>query len=137
MAKELDDIEPHSGLQQLRTRLQNIHDAISNFQSSTAKLLILDSSLDIGPGGDPSEDGQWFQQEHIPGLKKLRDSVKIDLDVLEKVCSFFSGLSQLHSHWHSGSSSSTIPTRLTSLRSQQTRLILLQYGMKSYVVHLP
>lgn len=92
MAKELDDIEPHSGLQQLRTRLQNIHDGISNFQSLTAKPPILDSSLDLGPGGDPLEDGQWLQQEHIPGLKKLRDSVKIDLDVLEKVCSFFSGL---------------------------------------------
>ncbi|KAF9467151.1 hypothetical protein BDZ94DRAFT_1186166 [Collybia nuda] len=82
MTKNIDDIEPHSGLQQLRTRLQDIYDAISSFQPLTAKPPILDSSLDIG--GDPSEDGQWLQQEHIPGLKKLRDSIKIDLDVLEK-----------------------------------------------------
>jgi hypothetical protein len=86
MAQELDGITPHPELRQLRTRLQDIHDAISNFHPLTAKPPILDSSLDIGPGGDPSEDGQWLQQEHIPGLKKLRDSVKIDLDVLEKVC---------------------------------------------------
>jgi hypothetical protein len=44
---------------------------------------VLDSSLDVG--SDSSEDAQWLQQEPVPGLKKLRDSVKIDLDVLEKV----------------------------------------------------
>jgi hypothetical protein len=71
----------HPALQQLRVQLQSIHESISNFQPSTSKPPILDSSLDIG---DSSEDGQWLQQEHIPGLKKLRDSVKIDLDVLEK-----------------------------------------------------
>lgn len=74
---------PHLALQQLRSRLRGIHDAISNYQPLTAKPPILDSSLDLGT--DPSEDGPWSQQEHISGLKKLRDSVKIDLDVLEKV----------------------------------------------------
>jgi hypothetical protein len=80
---------PHPALQQLRHQLQSIHDAISNFHPSTSKPPILDSSLDIG--ADSSEDAQWLQQEHIPGLKKLRDSVKVDLDVLEKVgVSFYS-----------------------------------------------
>lgn len=73
----------HPALQQLLLQLQSIHDAISNFQPSTSKPPILDSSLDIGAVSN--EDGQWWQQEHVPGLKKLRDSVKIDLDVLEKV----------------------------------------------------
>ena len=73
----------HPALRQLRIQLQNIHDAISNFQPLTTKPPILDSSLDIG--ADSSEEAHWLQQEHIPGLKKLRDSVKVDLDVLEKV----------------------------------------------------
>ncbi|KAF8892935.1 glycosyl hydrolase family 61-domain-containing protein [Infundibulicybe gibba] len=67
-------------LQALRTRLQKIHDSICRFQPLTAKPPILDSSVDI----DSVEDNQWLQQESIPGLKKLRDAVKIDLDVLEK-----------------------------------------------------
>lgn len=78
----METMSIHPALQQLRLQLQSIYDAISNFQP-TSKPPILDSSLDVG--GDSSEDGQWLQQEHIPGLKKLRDSVKIDLDVLEKV----------------------------------------------------
>ena len=80
---EPTDTGPHPALQKLRIQLQGIHDSISNFQPSTSKPPILDSSLDAA--SDSSEDGQWLQQEHIPGLKKLRDSVKIDLDVLEKV----------------------------------------------------
>ncbi|TFK31941.1 hypothetical protein BDQ12DRAFT_639392 [Crucibulum laeve] len=72
----------HPELQLLRIRLQNIHDAISNFQPSSSRPPILDSSLDVG--ADAGEEGQWLQQENIPGLKKLRDSIKIDLDVLEK-----------------------------------------------------
>ncbi|KAJ7326411.1 hypothetical protein DFH08DRAFT_816733 [Mycena albidolilacea] len=31
-----------------------------------------------------TEDVQWLQQESISGLKQLRDSVKIDLNALEK-----------------------------------------------------
>ncbi|KAF8062266.1 hypothetical protein FPV67DRAFT_1422151 [Lyophyllum atratum] len=82
----MDDLrtetDPHPALQRLRVRLQNIHEAISNYQPSAARPPILDSSLDIGT--DANDDGQWLQQENIQGQKKLRDSVKIDLDVLEK-----------------------------------------------------
>lgn len=74
---------PHPALQQLRIRLQHIHDAISTYQPLSAKPPILDSSLELGTEGN--EDSHWLQQENIQGLKKLRDSVKIDLDVLEKV----------------------------------------------------
>ncbi|KAF5384325.1 hypothetical protein D9615_003311 [Tricholomella constricta] len=73
---------PHPVLQNLRIRLKDIHEAISNYQPLSARPPILDSSLDNGT--DTNEDGQWLQQENIQGLKKLRDSVKIDLDVLKK-----------------------------------------------------
>ncbi|RDB23624.1 hypothetical protein Hypma_009502 [Hypsizygus marmoreus] len=85
MSSAIDDASPHPALQQLKIRLQNIHDAISTYQPLTAKPPILDSSLNTGT--DTSDDGQWLQQEHIQGLKKLRDSVKVDLDVLEKFLS--------------------------------------------------
>ncbi|KAK0484532.1 hypothetical protein IW261DRAFT_1667877 [Armillaria novae-zelandiae] len=67
----------HPTLRVLRTRLQAIHDSISRFQPPTRRPPILDSSLDLN-------DTQWLQQDHIPGLRKLKDSIKIDLDVLDK-----------------------------------------------------
>ncbi|KAG5725178.1 hypothetical protein E4T56_gene10197 [Termitomyces sp. T112] len=70
----------HVALQHLRVKLQNIYESISNYQPSTDKPPILDSSLDTSS----DEDGQWLQQDNVQGLKKLKDSVKIDLDVLEK-----------------------------------------------------
>ncbi|KAG6808672.1 hypothetical protein H0H92_003283 [Tricholoma furcatifolium] len=70
----------HVALQDLRTRLKKIYEAISNYQPSTERLPMLDSSLDTS--GD--EDGQWLQQDNIHGLKKLKESVKVDLDALEK-----------------------------------------------------
>ncbi|KAG6907046.1 hypothetical protein DXG01_010817 [Tephrocybe rancida] len=71
---------PHLALQHLRVRLQNIYEAILSYQPSRGIPPILDSSLDNA--GD--EEGQWLQQDNIQGLKKLKDAVKIDLDVLEK-----------------------------------------------------
>ncbi|SJL10638.1 uncharacterized protein ARMOST_14029 [Armillaria ostoyae] len=67
----------HPTLRVLRTRLQAIHDSISHFQPPTRRPPILDSSLDLN-------DAQWLQQDHIPGLRKLKDTIKIDLDVLDK-----------------------------------------------------
>ncbi|KAK0224063.1 hypothetical protein IW262DRAFT_871822 [Armillaria fumosa] len=67
----------HPTLRVLRTRLQAIHDSISHFQPATRRPPILDSSLD-------PNDSQWLQQDHIPGLRKLKDTIKIDLDVLDK-----------------------------------------------------
>ncbi|KAK0447048.1 hypothetical protein EV421DRAFT_1706798 [Armillaria borealis] len=67
----------HPTLRVLRTKLQAIHDSISHFQPPTRRPPILDSSLDLN-------DAQWLQQDHIPGLRKLKDTIKIDLDVLDK-----------------------------------------------------
>ncbi|KAJ7757623.1 hypothetical protein B0H16DRAFT_1662455 [Mycena metata] len=44
---------------------------------------ILDSSVDA----DPNDDGQWLRHENVPGIKKLRESIKFDIDILEKACS--------------------------------------------------
>ncbi|KAF8153239.1 hypothetical protein B0H34DRAFT_97427 [Crassisporium funariophilum] len=73
---------PHIELQILKSRLQQIHNAISNFQPLTARPPILDSSYDAA--NETNEENQWLKQENIPGLKKLRDNIKIDLGVLEK-----------------------------------------------------
>ncbi|KAG6890487.1 hypothetical protein C0992_000979 [Termitomyces sp. T32_za158] len=73
-------MDDHLSLKDLRVRLQNIYQCISTYQPSTDKPPILDSSLDIT--GD--EDGQWLQQDNVQGLKKLKDSIRIDLDLLEK-----------------------------------------------------
>ncbi|KAJ7765551.1 hypothetical protein B0H14DRAFT_2970732, partial [Mycena olivaceomarginata] len=59
----------------------------SDFRPLAARPPILDSSTEAITGSlDPesTEDVQWLQQENIPRLKQLRDSVKIDLDALEK-----------------------------------------------------
>ncbi|KAK0205490.1 hypothetical protein DFS33DRAFT_1258434 [Desarmillaria ectypa] len=71
----------HPSLRVLCTRLQTIHDSISHFQPPTRRPPILDSSLDLI---DAPDDTQWLQQDHIPGLRKLKDTIKIDLDVLDK-----------------------------------------------------
>lgn len=81
----IDDASAHYELQTLRARLQGIYTSIAQFQPLTAKPPILDSSLDLG---DSTEDSQWLQQENVPGLKNLRDAIKRDLDVLEKVGQF-------------------------------------------------
>ena len=80
------DSAPHPALRELRTLLHSVHEAISNHQPY--KPPILDSSIDVATS-EGDEDGQWTQLEHIAGLKKLRDSVKIDLDVLDKVRPWF------------------------------------------------
>ncbi|KAG6857374.1 hypothetical protein H0H87_004735 [Tephrocybe sp. NHM501043] len=72
---------PHIALHQLRARLSQIYTAISSYHPSHTRPPILDSSLDTGAGDD---DGQWLHQDNVQGLKKLKDSVKIDLDVLGK-----------------------------------------------------
>lgn len=91
----MDDLPTsHVSLQDLRVKLQCIYQSISTYQPSTDRPPILDSSLDIT--GD--EDGQWLQQDNVQGLKKLKDSVKIDLDLLEKVRNLF--LLAIHSLIH-------------------------------------
>ncbi|PPQ92500.1 hypothetical protein CVT25_010333 [Psilocybe cyanescens] len=73
---------PHPELQAIKTRLLQIHDGISTFTPLTARPPILDSSYDAG--NENNEDNQWLQQEIVPGLKKLKENIKLDLSVLEK-----------------------------------------------------
>lgn len=94
----LDGSNAHCELHVLLTQLQKIYDSMSNFKPLTAKPPILDSSLDLG--NESAEDGQWLQQEHIPGLRAIKDSVKRDLDVLQKVGYVFdSKTGTIHAHF--------------------------------------
>ena len=100
---------PHPELQDLRQRLRDIHAAMATFGSAqlAARPPILDLSMDLS--GDASEEFH-SHQDAVQGLRVLRDAVRRDLDVLEKVSS-----SQDHIHEHgvlfrgiTTSSSSTI-----------------------------
>ncbi|OBZ76717.1 hypothetical protein A0H81_03223 [Grifola frondosa] len=71
----------HPELQTLRTQLRDIYGAMSSYEPSIAKPPILDSSIDLS--GDVNEDAH-NRQESVQGLRALRDSVRRDLDVLEK-----------------------------------------------------
>ena len=78
-------ISAHSDLEVLRDRLRNLYNAMSTFGSTqfAVKPPILDSSIDLS-GGDVSEEFH-SHQDVVHGLRALKDSVKRDLDVLEKV----------------------------------------------------
>ncbi|KAF8204190.1 hypothetical protein K438DRAFT_1428468, partial [Mycena galopus ATCC 62051] len=69
-------------LHSLHKKLRNIYDALLNFKPLAGVPPILDSSID----GDPNDDGQWLRHENIPGIKKLRESIKFDIDILDKAC---------------------------------------------------
>ncbi|KAJ7508446.1 hypothetical protein B0H11DRAFT_2304424 [Mycena galericulata] len=73
----------HPELHLLHKKLQNVFDALLNFRPLAASPPILDSSVDA----DPHDDGQWLRHENIPGLKKLRESIKFDIDILHKFLS--------------------------------------------------
>ncbi|KAF9071438.1 hypothetical protein BDP27DRAFT_1419014 [Rhodocollybia butyracea] len=72
----------HPELRNIRDQLKSIHESISHFQPPAKKPPILDSSLEVIQ--NPAEDTHWLQHDSIPGLKKLKESIKIDLDVLDK-----------------------------------------------------
>ncbi|KAF8188042.1 hypothetical protein BJ912DRAFT_904113 [Pholiota molesta] len=72
----------HPELHAIRTLLSQIHDQIANFKPLTARPPILDSSYDFT--GEATGENQWLHQENVPGLKKLKENIKIDLGVLEK-----------------------------------------------------
>jgi len=50
---------------------------------SSISRLNLDSSYNSS--GENSEENQWLNQENIPGLKKLKENIRLDLGILEKV----------------------------------------------------
>jgi hypothetical protein len=73
-------------LQALRTQLEDIRKSIIHFQPPTSKFSVLDSSIEAG-----GDEDHWLQQDVVPGLKVLRQSIRRDLDVLDKVGVFFWG----------------------------------------------
>ncbi|KAJ7084758.1 hypothetical protein C8R43DRAFT_318304 [Mycena crocata] len=75
--------QSHPELRSLHKKLQNIYDALLNFKPLAGTPPILDSSVDA----DPNDDGQWLRHENIPGIKKLRESIKFDIDILQKFLS--------------------------------------------------
>ncbi|KAJ7292680.1 hypothetical protein C8J57DRAFT_1490176 [Mycena rebaudengoi] len=78
----------HSELHSLQKKLQEVFDALLNFRPLAGTPPILDSSVDADPNAN--EDGQWLRPDNIPGIKKLRESIKFDIDILEKARPFLS-----------------------------------------------
>lgn len=82
MSKELGALETniqndaHPELHALRSHLQHILEDMSRYAPVIFKPPILDSSYDSA-----KESGQ----ESVPGIRALRDAIKQDLEVLEKV----------------------------------------------------
>ena len=73
---------PHPELQIIRSKLNDILKSASTFGPGVTRPPVIDASVEVS--GESSED-ITTQQEVLPGLKALRDAVKRDLDVLEKV----------------------------------------------------
>lgn len=73
----MSDGGPHPELQNLRKQLQGMLVAMSSFGPLLPKPPIIDSSFDSSP-----DDVQ--RRGVVRGLRTLRDSVKQDLEVLEK-----------------------------------------------------
>ena len=72
---------PHLELQSLRRQLHNMLSSISNFGPTLPKPPVIDSSSDLtGQSADAVQ-----RREPVRGMRTLKDSVKRDLDVLEKV----------------------------------------------------
>ena len=77
---------PHTDLYTLQTQLRGILKSVSSFRPNTARPHIIDSSFDIS--GNSADD--VHRQDAVKGLRGFKDSVKRDLDVLEKVRTFAS-----------------------------------------------
>lgn len=86
---------PHQELEALRCRLLKVHDALEHFKPMIPRPPILDSSFDKTE--EPGEENQWLQQGiTIPGLRKLKEAVKVDLSVLDKVSSIYESSLQVN-----------------------------------------
>ena len=73
------DSLPHPELQAQREKLRSILQTIPSFGSGIVKPPVIDASF------EGSRDEEKPHHETIPGLRALRDAVKRDLDVLDKV----------------------------------------------------
>ena len=122
-------------LQLVKSHLQQIYDSISYFQPLTARPPIIDSSFEAA--SESNEESQWLKQENIPGLKKLKENIGIDLVALDKVLlnrPLFINVKSLETSSIIFSSFLTILLVQIYLLYPQMLHTLLQYGMKSYVL---
>lgn len=107
----------HPELHLLLEKLRSTYESLLNFKPLVSSPPILDSSV-----ADPADDGQWLQPEPIPGLKKLREALKFDIDTLHKA----GAARQSHSIARVGltrtsSSSSRTPRARAHRRCRSTR----------------
>ena len=87
----------HTDLHALRAQIHQIHAQIDNFQPHSERLPIFDwfaERYGEDDNGEGLEDNSrnpvqgsenWLRPEPIPGLKKLKENIKLDLELLEKV----------------------------------------------------
>ena len=71
----------HPELQSLRKQLQDMLSSMAVFGPALPKPPVIDSSFDLS--GKSTDDMQ--RREAVRGLRTLKDSVKRDMEVLEKV----------------------------------------------------
>ncbi|KAI0697354.1 hypothetical protein BC835DRAFT_1270412 [Cytidiella melzeri] len=67
----------HTDLHALRSQLRDVYASITTFRPPVAHPPIIDSSVDLVNGDGPRQDS-------VRGLRKLKESVRRDLDILEK-----------------------------------------------------
>ncbi|KAL1748236.1 hypothetical protein HDZ31DRAFT_79786 [Schizophyllum fasciatum] len=72
----------HPELHALRGQLQDILHSIEHFHPPAPRPPIIDSSVEFL--GTRQHEEQWLQRRHTPGLKKLKEAVRVDFDVLDK-----------------------------------------------------
>lgn len=72
----------HPELRALRLQLQDILFSIEHFHPPAPCPPIIDSSVEFI--GTSLHEEQWLQRRHTPGLKKLKEAVRVDYDVLDK-----------------------------------------------------
>ncbi|KAJ7481589.1 hypothetical protein FB451DRAFT_1443950 [Mycena latifolia] len=72
----------HGDLHLLASQLRAIHAALADFRPPAARPPILDSCTPATLADAPADD--WLHAPAIPGLKQLRDALKIDLDGLQR-----------------------------------------------------
>ncbi len=73
----------HPELRQLRKTLQEIYTASAHFRPLSLKPPILDSSVEIS--NESSDDSPWTHNEQVPGLRQLRETIRLDLEALDRV----------------------------------------------------
>ncbi|KAF7302792.1 hypothetical protein MKEN_01240700 [Mycena kentingensis (nom. inval.)] len=72
--------QAHPELHELKGRLEVVHEALAHFRPLILSPPILDSCVE-------ADDAPWVQNEGVPGVKKLRESLKYDIDMLDKFLS--------------------------------------------------